>query len=292
MRTAVLTASYSKDFNRCRLLCESLDQRLKGDWTHYILVAGFDVDLFRALEGPRRRIINEHDLLPSWLQPVSDPVSLGKRKMWISPFGLPLRGWHVQQLRRMALCRAIDEPLMLTIDSDVVLMRDFDPQTLWQGDRLTFYRDEFAIDSTIRSNHLAWLAQSDKLLGIGPHTLPAHDYICPMVAWRTDTCRALLDYIETLHGKNWVRMMVRSRAFSECIIYGRYVSEVLGGAGHVMSGESLCHVMWFEDSFTHDMAGLRLFLGSMAPHHVGIGIQSFVGHDLNDIRSIVLEAAA
>lgn len=30
----------------------------------------------------------------------------------------------------------------------------------------------------------------------------------------------------------------------------------------------------------------------MAPHQIGIGVQSFVGHDLDDIRKAVVELAS
>ncbi len=291
MRTAVVTASYVRDFDRCRLMCESVDARLKGDWIHYLLVASCDVALFRQLEGPRRRVIDERDLLPSWLVSMPDPLSGGRRRMWVSPYSLPLRGWHVQQLRRLALARHIEEPVMFAIDSDVVLLRDFDVAGLWQGDRLTLYRRDGDIGAVARSRHIEWLAHSDRLLGIGPYTLPADDYISTLIAWRSDTCRALLDYIEELHGRNWVRAMLRSRQFSECMIYGRFVDEVLSGAGHQASPDGLCHVLWVEDSYPRDIDGLRQFMNDIEPHQIGIGVQSFIGHDLGDIRNVLLEAA-
>lgn len=292
MSTAVVTASYAADFERCRLLCESLDRRLQGVWTHYILVAPFDVSLFRSLEGPRRRVVSEQDLLPSWLRAIPDPVSRGRRKLWISPFGLPLRGWHVQQLRRLALCRHIPEDTMFSVDSDVVLLRDFDPASLWNDGKLQLYRRTGGILSKMRSNHLEWLEHSDRLLGIGPYKIPANDYINTLIGWRTDTCGALLDYIEARHGRGWVRTMIRSRQFSECLIYGRFVDEVLNGEGHVTTEDALCHVLWNEDSYSRDAEGLRHFLAGMAPHQIGIGVQSFVGHDLGDIRSLALGEAA
>lgn len=292
MRTAVVTASYAADFERCRMLCESMDRRLKGDWTHYILVASFDVALFSVLQGARRRIVSERELLPSWLRAIPDPASRGRRKIWISPFGLPLRGWHAQQLRRFALSRIIDEPMMFSIDSDVVLLRDFDPASLWRDGRLALYRKPNGIQPKMRSNHLEWLAHSDRLLGIGPYSLPAHDYINTLIGWRTDTCRALLDHIESRHGRGWIRAMIRTRQFSECLIYGRFVDEVLKGEGHYPSSEALCHVLWFEDSYARDATGLKHFLADMAPYQIGIGVQSFVGHDLGDIRALMLDEAA
>lgn len=292
MRTAVVTASYINDFDRCRLMCESMDQRLKGDWHHYILVTSSDVALFRALEGPRRQVIDERDLLPSWLVSMPDPISVGRRRMWVNPYSLPLRGWHVQQLRRLALARFIDEPVMFAVDSDVVFLRDFNPADLWLGDRLALYRIDGGVGEVMNSNHLEWLSHSDRLLGIGPYTLPAHDYISTLIAWRSDTCRALLDHIEGLHGRNWVRAMVRSRQFSECMIYGRFVDEVLMGAGHRASAQGLCHILWIDGDYPRDIGGIRSFMRGMEPHQIGIGLQSFIGHDLDDIRHLVMEAAA
>ncbi|WP_275788926.1 DUF6492 family protein [Pararhizobium gei] len=292
MPTAIVTASYANDFERCRLLCESMDTRLKGDWRHYILVAPFDVALFRQLEGPRRTVIDERDLLPRWLRAIPDPLSAGRRKLWINPYGMPLRGWHVQQLRRLALCRHIEEATILSVDSDVVLLRDFDPAKLWQGDRLTLYRKDGAIGTRMASNHLEWLAHSDRLLGLGPYRLPANDYINTLIAWRTDTCRALLSHVEALHGRNWVRSVIRSRQFSECMIYGRFVHEVLMGEGHIASPDALCHVLWSEDSYAPGVDGLKRFMADMAPHQIGIGIQSFIGHDLHQIRDIIHQRAA
>ncbi len=211
--------------------------------------------------------------------------------MWLTPFALPLRGWHVQQLRRLGLARIIEEPAMLALDSDVVLLRPFDPAMLWQGDRLRLYRKDHAITKEARSNHLAWLSHSDRLLGIGPYALPAHDYVNTMIAWRTDTCRALLDHVEARSGRHWVRAITASRAFSECIIYGRYVDEVLGGAGHAPNHRPLCHVLWEAGDYPEGKEGLRRFLGELQPDQYAVGIQSFIQHDLAEIDRMIRDAA-
>jgi hypothetical protein len=285
-RTAIATASYSNDLDRCRLLCESMDQHMLGDWVHYILVSRSDVALFRPMEGPRRQVVDETDLLPAWLFMLPDPFSLMKRKIWLSPFSIPLRGWHVQQLRRLALSRYIEEKTMLSADSDVVMIRDYDPADLWQDGKLGFYRIDNTIDTATHSNHLKWMAHSTRLLGCQPPQLPTHDYISSLIPWRTDTCRTMLDYIEARHQRHWVRAMVRSRTFSECIIYGRYVDEIMNSGGHFRMPNSLCHSLWLEGSYLKTKAGLKRFLGDRHPHHVGLQIQSFIGHELDDIRAV------
>lgn len=291
MSTALMSASYAPDFDRCRAMCESVDEHMKGDWHHYLLVDSEDVQRFRQLAGERRTVIDQRELLPWWLRAVPDPFRPG-RKLWLRPFGRPLRGWHIQQLMKLAFCRQISEPAMIAIDSDVMLVRDYDPARLWNDGRMRLYSKTGEIDETIRSDHISWLAHSDRLLGIGPYRLPANGYIDSMVSWRTDTARSLLAHIEARNGCQWQRAVTQSRAFSEYIIYGRYVEEVLNGAGHEPVEDPFCHVVWFDDIYTHDMDGLRRFVGDLGPKQIGIGIQSFIGYDLDDIRSALREVSS
>ena len=65
---AIVTASYAPDFERCRLLCETIDRFVAGAPRHYILVEQRDVALFRQLETRDRVIISERDLLPRLAQ--------------------------------------------------------------------------------------------------------------------------------------------------------------------------------------------------------------------------------
>ncbi|TGR93421.1 hypothetical protein EN852_038880, partial [Mesorhizobium sp. M2E.F.Ca.ET.209.01.1.1] len=50
---AIVTASYAPDFERCRLLCETIDRHVAGMAHHYILTEHRDVALFRQLESGR-----------------------------------------------------------------------------------------------------------------------------------------------------------------------------------------------------------------------------------------------
>ena len=288
MRTAIVTASYGADFERCRLLCDSMDARLKGRWNHYILVEQRDLPRFRSLQKPNRFIIDERDILPDWLRPFPDPLSLGRRRIWLGPHAVPLRGWHVQQLRRLGMGRLLDEETIFSADSDVALLREFDPAELWDGDRLKLYRRDGAMPVD-RPDHRSWVKRAGELLGL-PDSAGAqaqHDYINTLIGWRTDTLAALLDRIEEVSGTNWMRAIARSRAISECTFYGRFVDDCLGGAGHVHSAEALCHVMWFASGPGYN-PDLGSFIRQLEPHQIGIGIQSFIGFEMKDIRTAVL----
>ena len=122
-KTALVTASYAPDFERCRLLCETIDRFVAGYTKHYILVEHRDVALFKQLESSRRVVIDENDLLPRWIRPFPDPSNFGHRRIWLSPRTMPLRGWHVQQFRRIAIAAHTDEDAFFYIDSDVAFLK-------------------------------------------------------------------------------------------------------------------------------------------------------------------------
>ncbi|WP_417411100.1 DUF6492 family protein [Hoeflea sp.] len=285
MKTAVMTASWSADLDRCRLMCESLDRFLSGDWHHYLLVEPRDVAAFRSLEGPRRTVVSEAELFPSWLRAFPDPASFGGRRVWLSPFSLPLRGWHAQQIRRLALARHVDADMLLSIDSDVVMVRPYDPSNMWEDGRMRLFRIDGGIIQDM-AEHRQWLAHAGKLLGLPAAVSPAHDYINTFIGWRVDAARAMLDHIEKISGRNWIRALISSRAISECTIYGRFVDEVLKGEGHDVSGQALCHMLWSSEAYPETLEGLEAFMAGLQPGQVAIGVQSFVGHDISEIRRL------
>ncbi len=85
-----------------------------------------------------------------------------------------------------------------------------------------------------------------------------------------------------------MRAVAGNRAISECTIYGGYTDAVLGGAGHYHSPQALCLVMWNGQPDKAAPQDLSSFISRMEAHQIGIGIQSFIGYDLADIRRLVL----
>jgi hypothetical protein len=280
--TAIVTASYADDFERCRLLCESIDARVSGHSHHYVLVAHHDMDLFRQLQSLHRTIVSEADLLPRWLFPVRDPLSRFRRHVWLSLKAPPLRGWHVQQLRRMAIARALREDAFLYVDSDVVFVRDFDCSGLWRDGRLRLYREDEALLRPVPGNQLHWSGNAARILGITPPEHSAHDYIGTLIAWRRDTLERMLDHIEAVHGRHWCAAIAADRQFSECMIYGRYADEIADPELHFHDGRQFCAVHWFAPA--PDTAELAALIAGLAPWQVAIGVQSFLKTDINMLR--------
>lgn len=282
---AIVTPSYSGDFERCRLLCESMDRFVTGHSRHVLLVAGHDLARFRALESARRTVVDERDLLPSWLHAVRDPTSLFRRHAWLSTRLAPLRGWHVQQLRRIAVAEKLPEASLVYCDSDVVFLRPFDCGAFWRGDALRLYRRDGALSAMRGTDHMNWSINAGYALGLPPAQQSTHDYITTLIAWRRDAVLGMIARIEAEHQRHWVEAIAINRQFSECILYGRYADEVLGGAGHFHDDRELCRVYWSGPGL--DEAGMRDFIAGMEPFQVAVGIQSFTGTNLDPVRKLL-----
>jgi len=287
---AIATPSYAGDVERCRLLCASIDRFVTGHAAHYLLVEDADVALFRSLEGPRRRVIAESELLPVWLKSWPDPLSLGRRRVWTGPRALlrgvpPLRGWHAQQLRKFALPLKSDEDVVLFADSDMLFLRPFDVASLATQDGVRLYRKPDGIAAQMRE-HRGWCDSAAGLLGLPAPDFPSPDYINNMVSWRRDNVRALMDHIESTSGRDWVSAIASRRSFSEYVIYGYFVERVLGldRARHWPDPRELCKVYWGGEAGA--IEGLRSFEEVLEPWQVAVGVQSFIGEPVEAIRAL------
>jgi hypothetical protein len=286
LKNAIVTASYAPDFQRCKLLCETIDRFVTGFTRHYILVEHRDVALFRQLESANRIIVDENDLLPGWIRPFPDPASFGRRRIWLSPRTVPLRGWHLQQFRRIAIASHADDDAFIYVDSDVTFLKPFDCSMFWQGGDLRLFRRDGDLLRPVPGDQRIWSENAGRLLGIVPVSPVGHDYIGTLIAWRRDAIISMCRYVEERSGRHWVAAIGRTRKFSECMIYGRYADEVLMSGGHYHDGREFCRIHWFAPAPT-DME-LAKFIEEMGSYQVAIGIQSFIGDDTDRIRKLLL----
>ena len=61
---ALLTPTYGRDLELCRLLCESVDRHVTSFSKHYLLVPDADLSLFSHFESERREVIPASRFLP------------------------------------------------------------------------------------------------------------------------------------------------------------------------------------------------------------------------------------
>jgi hypothetical protein len=291
--SAIVTASYAPDFERCRLLCETVDRYVTGMTHHYLLVEGRDVALFRRLEAANRTVVDERDILPRWLRPFDDPLSGFKRRVWLSLRTQPMRGWHVQQLRRIAIAAHVGEDVLVFCDSDVAFLRPFDLALVRRDGRTRLFRRDHVLSDERDAKfdqQRVWAANAGRALGLASPGA-GHDYITTLIAWDRETVLSMCRRIEEVHkGRNWVAVVGSARRFSECMIYGRYVDEVIAGRGHFHDSVEFCKVAWEGEPMSD--SEFLAFVAAMQPGQVAIGMQSFIGTDVSRIRRLVLGDAS
>ncbi|MDY8107947.1 DUF6492 family protein [Fulvimarina sp. 2208YS6-2-32] len=289
MTQVIVTSSYRGDLERCRLLCDSIDARVTGHSKHIIAVEPRDLALFKTLAGSRREIVDERDLFPWWLRAFPDPMRLGKRRVWLSPKGPPLHGWHTQQLRRLVLGTKLTETAMVTVDSDVVFLKPVDT-SIFQNEagKVYFYRKPGGVREALRQYqdvHYAWSRKAGELLGLADPAPSDTGYIFNLVTWATESVRAMNARIEATTGRSAFTALAGTRCISECTIFGRYVDEVEGiGMRHVETNSPFAATYW--DHATLDETSLTGFVEAMKPHELALGVQSFSGTDTALIRRV------
>lgn len=277
MRPAIMTASYEGDFERCRLLCASIDRYVSGLSTHYLMVEARDVPLFRALEGPRRRVVSDADLLPAWLHPLDNPLPAGPRRVWLSRHGWPMRGWHVQQLRKLRLPAVVPEDIFLICDSDAVFVRPFDLASLKGPRGVRLLRRPGGITANmVRLGHVGWCRMSAGVLGLPPPVFPHDDFVDNLIVWDREHVLGLHERIRRVTGRDWLRELVRWRSFSEALLYGVYATR-LTPEGIDPTDRPLSHTCWFGARMPE--AEVRRFLDELQPDQVAVCLQSFIDID-------------
>ncbi len=281
---SIITPSFSRDFEACRLLCETLDKYVTGFTDHYVVVTKSDLQLFAPLAGPHRHIVPEADVLPGRLY--SLPLRWkGRRYRW-TPGVLPVYGWHVQQVLKFAMALKQPNARVMFIDSDNFFVRPFDLATFAGGETIPLQVDREAIAAG-STNHVAWLATAHRLLGMSAPALPADDFIGQMIVWDVETMRKILHRIETNAGEPWWKALIRARAFSEYMIYGAAVtSDPAFAALHEIVTDHPCRSYWEGPAMGE--TELRHFAAGLRPDQSALGVQSFTGTSIDLLRAIAL----
>lgn len=263
MDFSLITPSYAPDFERCRLLCESVD-RFATMAMHYVIVDRRDEKLFRPLAAPNRRIVTVESILPWWI--FRPP---GARKFWLSLATRPLRNWILQQLVKLSMSEVVDTELLVYVDSDVTFVRTFGAERFMTGDKVRLNRVDYQ-----SAQHARWLKVAARLLGVDERKIPAVNFVASLVTWRRSTLQKLHEHLATQSGRSWLRTVAAEPVFSEYMIYGLFAEQVLGfdAAGHVPADDPVLHLSWNYDLTTPE--GTDAFLEGLGDEHIGIMVHS------------------
>ena len=285
---AFVTPSYSGDFERCRLLCESLDAFVTGHWHHYIIVEKIDRELFQKFAGPRRSILLIEDVLPKWIHHLWQIPFLRRRSLWWSWKTGFMLGWHVQQLVKMQMAFVLNEQGLILCDSDVFFIRPLDVTSLHGPKGFRFYRSAQAFDEKTIHNP-SYTKAALRQLGLPAEGFPAHVYVDNLVTWQSATVRAMCTHIEKISGRDWRAALGRHVIFSEYTLYGLFVDYLAGQSHNEPTSVQLCHTAWFKhQANTQEIDKL---MTEQPQSFVAIGAQSFLNVDQAQLRGMFERAA-
>jgi hypothetical protein len=259
---AIVTPTFFPDLARCELLAESLDHTAP-EVSHYLLVDRRDRSAFTHLEGGRRRIVDSEELLGNWI--LRAP---GRRGFWLSLKALPVRGWIMQQILKIAAIDAITERTLVFCDSDTAFIRPFNRNTLLVNGKVGLLDVDFQ-DEMLRR----WTTTARNLLGL-PRNGIFRNHVGNMICWNRETVSALRQRIEHSTGMNWQVALARLPSFSEYMIYGVFVREALGydGVDHEPSAVPLVKPSW--GMSLSDDSAVDAFFADFDPRTVAVMIHS------------------
>lgn len=216
---AIVTPSYPPDFERCQMLVDSLEN-CAPEIEHFIIVDRRDRPVFKVLENYRTHIIESEDILSRVFFSLPAP-----RGYWFNWRGLPVRGWIMQQIRKIAVANVIEADTLVFVDSDTAFIRKFSTDALNVDGSLGLLDVNFTGAGTTQ-----WTEVACKLLGLDPASVVPRGHVGNLICWRRSNVIAMQQRIEEVNGIGWQEALARQRTFSEYILYGTFVRGVLGYA--------------------------------------------------------------
>lgn len=282
---ALLTPTYGRDLELCKLLCESVDRHVSSFAKHYLLVPDADLSLFAPLQSERREVIAASSFLPDWLRPLPRMIQRKRRQYWWSFRTKPVSGWHVQQYLKIAATMSLPYQRYCILDSDIVFFRDFDlaPFQLPHPIPLFGLPDEVV---ATQPRHSRWVETSHRLLGLPPRPLPAPDFIGHIIFWDRATTAAMVARIEAVTNLHWVEALCRTREFSEYMLYGYFVqNDPRFAAAHRPTASTQCISYWEQLKLSRNE--LNVLLSRADEDDVAFSIASFSGTPVATIRAAV-----
>lgn len=236
----IVTPSYAPDFERCQTLCWSIDKFVLADVNHYIVVDRQDYHLFSQLEGTRRKIIAKESILPWWIRRLP---FLNKKNLWLSYKSLPLRGWLVQQIIKLAAAQYTTEDIIVFVDSDVVFVRPFELSNFIKKEQVRLFKVTNGNVENIK-DAANWDNATNHLIGLSNIDHP-HNFVGQIITWRRDNLLKLYQHIADSTGQKWLEALCGSLHLSEYHLYGNFIDCILKDeSGHYYDDSHICHQYW------------------------------------------------
>lgn len=280
----VVTPTYGPDLELCGDLRASVLALGDSRVTQRVVVPRRDLDKTRHWASERVSVSPASDFLPPWMVPAPRNFHLDLARPW-----WPVRGWITQQIIKLEATARSAADLVLVADSDVVFVRPFGLDAFRDHGRPRFYRLSAGVHPGM-PRHVAWHSVSRWLLGLDPKApTRSSDYICWPCPWEPAVVRAMLERIEECHGRPWQRLVAASRHFSEMILYGVFVDEVLG-ASSARRHTAQMRCQRHSDEAAHSHTALDAFIADRSDDDVAIMISARSGTPPADRRAALRRA--
>jgi hypothetical protein len=263
---AVVTPSFRRDLELCRLLSESVHLAFPEPVHHYIVVDHNDLALFKPLADRRTTVLDTYDVLPSRLL---RKVPRMNKWVWVGHHR-PVLGWVVQQIMKFAFAFHVTEDVLIVSDSDAIFLRPLSIDDVVIGGRTLLAREPAAIGPHL-PDHVEWNDNAHQLLGLTRPTYPADDYISNVVVWDRVVAQRTCQRVETTTGQRWDKVLARRRAVSEFLLYGVYATHVAPELVQPVTG-SVCISEWGHDRVSEEQFVSLLVDGK--PHQFAASISA------------------
>ncbi|HEY1729664.1 MAG TPA: DUF6492 family protein [Candidatus Baltobacteraceae bacterium] len=280
---AIVTPSFKRDLELCRALNRSVQEFLPEAVRHYIVVDRRDLRNFLPLSSRRTIVLCKEDVLPKSI------IQLPRMNRWLTTATvLPISGWLVQQIAKIAMASLLSESTLLMVDSDAVFVRDVEPSIFARDGKTRLYcnRDGITPDMTA---HIAWHRNACVLLGLPKQTLPLDDYIGQVISWKRELVLRMCERLEQVSGHRWYDAIARIRQFSEYLLYGIFIQRVLGTEGNVWIDErARCNSHWATSKLSE--TDITDFVGSLEADELALMISAHSG-TTHDTRAAAISLA-
>ena len=278
---AIVTPTYHLDYEQFKLMCESMDDFVEGNWHHYVVVSNADYEMFAPFNGPHRTVIENTKILPPWLRYIGKLGRVRSGSFYFSWRTGPVFGWHIQQIVKLSMASFVKEDLMMLVDSDLFFIKPFKLNSLIKNGRLPFMKSPTSYRDR-KQQAPAFLERAKKTLGL-PDSTPSYDYANNIVFWRRQTAIELCDFIAKKHGKHWVAALSGFHAISEGSLYGLFVDYVKkDDESYVTEHFNFAKTLHGDYAIYDDE--LEAFVNDLAPYQVALGFQSSARFDNKVLR--------
>lgn len=225
------TPSYAGDLERFVLLRQTVRHFARCAVAHVVAVPRRDVHSFRRAlaDDTATRVLAQEDFVspifyaPAWSRRLQRV--LGKRawRLERSRFG-GRPGWIVQQIVKLSAPEVFQTGAVCLVDSDLLFIRPFahDDLVPTSGPRILMRKEP----DDVTAQHPSHMRRSREILGLPPGSERHHFMESPGI-WYVDWVRALRTEIEHRQGKPWQRVLYDAGVFSEYLLYGIFVDEIL-----------------------------------------------------------------